>query len=115
VSAPAAIIASFALCYAGLSGLCLAMDRHHQQVLQRRGSAVWTRSLRAIGWVLLALSGLCCVVGWGVSVGVVAWSGILSAAALAIVVLLSYAPRAVARGAVSAAAIGLVMMVWVVQ
>ena len=112
---PAAIIASFALSYAGLSGLCLAMERHHQQVLQWRGSALWARGLRTFGWVLLSLSLVCCMAGWGASVGLVAWFGILSAAALLIVLLLPYAPRAIARGAVSATAVGLLAMAWMTQ
>jgi hypothetical protein len=112
MASPAAMIASFALCYAGLSGLCLAMNRHHQQVLRRPASAAWTRGLRAAGWGALALSVLCAGAGWGASVGMVVWFGILSVAALAIVVLLPYAPRGVFRGGVSAAAVGLLSMAW---
>jgi hypothetical protein len=113
MEAPAAMIASFALCYAGLSGLCLAMDKHHRQALRRSGSAAGARGLRAIGGVLLALSGVYSVIAWGASVGPIAWFGMLSAAAVLIVVLLPYAPRALAHGAVGAGVGGLLIMMGV--
>lgn len=107
----AAAIAAFTLAHTGLSALCLAMDRHSQQVMNFRGSAGWSRTLRALGWVLLALACVYCVIGWGASIGFVALLGMLSLSALIIVLLLTYVPRVVFRGALASGAVGLVMMV----
>jgi hypothetical protein len=111
----AAAIAAFALCYAGLSSLCLAMNRHHQQVLKHAPSKRRTGGLRLAGWALLVLSLIGCMAGWGASVGAVVWFGVLAAAALAIVVLLPYAPNAVVGSTISAAAVGLLVLAWLVQ
>lgn len=106
----AAGIASFALCYAGLSGVCLAMDRHHRQVWQRSSSVSRSRLLRVGGWLLLALSLAACIRTSGFSVGAVLWFGVLSATSLLIVVLLPSAPRAFARCAAVAAPAGLLLL-----
>jgi hypothetical protein len=111
---PSVTIASLALCYAGLTGLCLAMGRHHQKVLQRQIAKGRALGFRAAGWALLTLSLVACVIGWGASVGVVVWFGVLSAAALIIIVLLPYAPLVIARAGASAAAVGVVTLTWVV-
>jgi hypothetical protein len=102
--------ATFALCYAGLSGLCFAMSRHDRHMWHRSPSAVRSRMLRMGGWLLLGLSLVACIRVWGASVGFVMWFGLISAAAALIVFLLPYAPRAVYRGAVAAAPCGLLLM-----
>lgn len=99
-------ICSLALCHAGLSGVCLAMDRHYRQVCQRPASPVRTQTLRFGGWLLLVLSLLACMRSSGASAGAVLWFGVLSTSAAAIVVMLAYAPRAVARSALIAAPVG---------
>jgi hypothetical protein len=103
-------LASFALSYAGLSGLCLGMHRHHRQVLQRSGSTATLRALRASGWILLALSLMACVRGWGAATGIVMWLGLLSASSMLIVLLLPYAPRVFARCAAAAIPVGVLSM-----
>lgn len=83
-----------ALSYAGFTALCLAMERHHEQVFgQRRIPAGRRRMLRLAGTLLLLASPLPCVViaGWGT--GTVLWCGMLTAAALTLTLLLPYAPR----------------------
>jgi hypothetical protein len=102
----AAGICSLALCYAGLSGVCLAMDRHYRQVCQRPPSSMRMQALRFGGWLLLALSLLACMRSIGASAGAVLWFGVLSICTAAIVVMLAYAPSAVARCALIAAPIG---------
>jgi Protein of unknown function (DUF3325) len=102
-------IAAFSLCYAGLGGLSLAMDRHHERVFQKQASAKTYRKLRGAGWLFLGLSGAVCVLLWGASVGAVVWLGILSATALPIILLLHYAPRVVAHSALTSAIIGLLI------
>lgn len=66
--------------------------------------------MRAGGWLLLTLSLIACIRASGASVGLVLWFGVLSAAALAIVILLPYAPRAFASCAAVAAPTGLLLM-----
>ena len=90
-----ALLLGAALCYAGMAALCLAMDRHHRQVWNRTG-ATRQKALRLIGWLLLAVAIWPCVRSWGSSVGVVIWFGLLSAAALVLVFLLPYRPKAAA-------------------
>lgn len=99
-------ICSLALCYSGLGGVCLAMDRHYRQVCQRSASPMRTQTLRFGGWLFLALSLLACMRGSGASVGAVLWLGVLSTCAAAIVVMLAYTPRALGRSALIAAPIG---------
>ncbi|WP_207538323.1 DUF3325 domain-containing protein [Sabulicella rubraurantiaca] len=84
----------FVSAFAGFAALCLAMERHHGDALgTRRIPARRALVLRVAGWLLLALSLPLCASGWGWGMGVVAWCGTLSAAALPLVLLLSYAPR----------------------
>lgn len=90
---PCAAYLALLTCYSGLLGLCLAIDRHHVQILQ--GKPGWPRRqlLRLSGWTLLGVALWLCSLTWGWAIGPVAWCGLLSAAALALVFLLAYAPR----------------------
>lgn len=90
-----ALILGGALCYAGMAALCLGMDRHHRQVWSRTSPRV-QRGLRLVGWLLLAVALWPCIRAWGSSVGVVIWFGLLTAAALLLVLLLPYRPRGAA-------------------
>ena len=94
LTTPTAAVLAFALSYAGMAGLCLAMDRHHAQVWKRDVSVSMRWGLRTGGWLLLALAIVPCVAAWGATVGVVVWLGFLSAGALLLAGLLPYAPRA---------------------
>ena len=83
-----------ALPYAGFAALCLAMERHCQQVLGRhRLPPGQRRALQVVGWLLLVASPLPSIawLGWGA--GSVLWCGLLSAALLPLALLLAYAPR----------------------
>lgn len=93
VNVPLAIGLGLATSYAGMAGLCLAMDRHHGQVWGRDAPATLRRVLRVIGALLLAGGFACCIAAWGGAIGPVAWMGFLSAGAIALVTLLPYAPR----------------------
>lgn len=88
-----ALVLGGALCYSGMAALCLSMDRHHRQVWHRTAPAR-QRWLHIVGWILLAIAIWPCVRAWGSSVGVVVWFGLLSAAALVLVFLLPYRPKA---------------------
>nr|WP_187670131.1 DUF3325 domain-containing protein [Pseudomonas carbonaria] len=83
---------ALALSYAGMAGLCLGMDRHHVQVWPRKSRAR-QRLLRLAGWLLLAAALWPCLRAWGGAVGTVVWCGVLTAGALALVLLLPYRPR----------------------
>jgi len=100
------------LAFAGFAALSLAMDRHGEQVLGRRGLPAWQRrGLRVAGSALLGGS-LTAVVGqhgWGM--GLIVWTGLLTAAAMALAMLLCYRPRAVPM-ALAGIGIGLVVT-WV--
>lgn len=108
------VIASFALCHAGLVALSLAMDRHYHQVWRRHASRAQRQLYRLGGVLLLLVSVICAVVVWGKSVGAVAWLGILSAVALPLIFLLPYSPRAAFGSGVLGAAIGLLAMAFVI-
>ena len=87
---------SFALAYAGFTGLCLAMERHHEQVFGvRRIPRLRRLGLTAGGWLLLAGSLLPLLPAQGAGPGITLWLGLLTAAALVLALLLSYAPRRV--------------------
>jgi len=93
LSIAAATALGLATSYAGMTGLCLAMDRHHDQVWGRDASPLVRRLLRIGGIVLLAGGFLLCIGAWGGAIGPVVWVGFLSAGALSLVLLLPYAPR----------------------
>lgn len=99
-------ICSLALCFAGLSGVCLAMERHYSQVCRRPASPMQAQALRFGGWLLLAFSLLACMRSSGASAGAVLWFGVASICTAAIVLMLTYSPRAVARCALIAAPVG---------
>lgn len=71
------------------------MPRHCRQVWgsapARRGALTW----RIQGWVLLVVALVPCIVLEGPSVGIVAWTGVLTVAALVVTMLLTYRPRIV--------------------
>lgn len=87
---------AFALAYSGFAALCLAMDRHHEQVFGRRGIPSWLRRmLTVVGYLLLAaaLAPLAGAEGWGMALLI--WLGLLTASAIFLALLLCYRPRAV--------------------
>lgn len=105
------LVAAFALTYAGFAGLCLGMDRHHEEVFRRRLTPARQRWLRVLGWAALCLSFPASVAVWGWLIGPVAWFGLLSAAGMLLVFLLPYAPRACLWLAVACpAASGLILL-----
>lgn len=81
-----------ALSYAAMAAVSLSMGRHQQQVL---GKPVAGLALRLGGWALLAVALVPAIAAWGVSVGLLAWLGLLTFAALGIGLQMSYAPRPV--------------------
>jgi hypothetical protein len=89
----------FALCYAGLSSLCLAMDRHYAD-LHGRGAeppAPLRRRLRWTGWLALAAALAWAMHLAGGAYGLVCWIGSLTGCGLLLIWLLPYAPHQAMR------------------
>ncbi|MBN8906080.1 MAG: DUF3325 domain-containing protein [Rhodospirillales bacterium] len=83
---------ALALADAGFVLLALAMERHARQLGLRPAPRV-RPLLRIAGGVLLAGAGAACIVGWGVSIGLVAWCGVLTLAALLLAMALALPAR----------------------
>ena len=81
------------LSYAALAALALAMPRHHRSVFGREATARRRLAFRASGWALLGLSLASAVRGEGWAIGLVAWCATLTAAGLALTLLLAFRPR----------------------
>ncbi|WP_298924483.1 DUF3325 family protein [uncultured Ramlibacter sp.] len=78
----------------GFAALALAMDRHHEDAFGRgRTPGAARRWLRAGGSAGLLVSLLASLAVQGPTQGWVLWLGVLTAAALAVVLALSYGPR----------------------
>lgn len=83
----------FTSAFAGFAALCVSMERHSKQVFGVLPGELWRVLAAVAGWGLLAYALLPALQRYGVSVGIVAWLGFLSLAAVAVGVLLTYAPR----------------------
>lgn len=89
---------------AGFVSLALAMDRHFEDGFGRdRQPGPWRRWLRLGGAAGLALSLAASLALRGTSQGWVLWLGMLTAAALIVVAMMTYRPRAAARCGIAAA------------
>ena len=89
----------FALCYAGLSCLCLAMDRHYAD-LHGRGAEPppqLRRRLQWGGWLALAIGLAWAMHLAGFGYGLVSWVGSLTGCGLLLIWLLPYAPQQAMR------------------
>jgi len=102
-------LASALLAHAGFAALALAMDRHYRSMrATRRGCPPRLRSrLRAAATLALALSLAAALRAWPPADGAVAWFGLLTAAAIVLVLLLAYRPRAALAGGVTAGVLAL--------
>ncbi len=88
------ITAAFSAALGGFTALSLAMDRHFEDSFGRgRAPGPWTPWLRLGGTTGLLVSLWACLVVQGTSQGWVLYAGMLTAAALAVVLMLAYAPR----------------------
>jgi len=73
-----------------MTGLALAMPKHHQQLIQVPPTLWRKRTLRFIAIVLMSLSVVLVAQAWGLAVGIVLWIGLLSLAAVLSVCLLNH-------------------------
>lgn len=107
----AACFVTYALAYAGMTALCLAMEKHYVQAM--RGAdlpAGRKKCLKVMGWSLLALGILSSIHGWNPTIGIVVWSGFVSVAAISVVLVLSYFPTQVVQIGASALVMGLLSL-----
>lgn len=87
------IAIAFALSYAGFLALCLSMSRHYKDVFQKNVSEPVSNRLRISGWLLLISVFAACIAQAGWQVGPVLCIAMLTAGALLVSLLLTYAPR----------------------
>lgn len=87
-------LACLALALAGFAALAVSMPKHHRDLFG--GSPRRTRklALATAGWLFLTASTGSAIARYGVSMGLVLWFGIVTAAAFAVAMSLSYGPRA---------------------
>ncbi|MES2584693.1 MAG: DUF3325 domain-containing protein [Pseudomonadota bacterium] len=86
--------AAFSAALGGFTALSLAMERHFQDSFGRnRTPGRWVPWLRAAGMCGLVVSLLVCLAVQGATQGWVLWLGVMTAAAIAVVNVLSFAPR----------------------
>ena len=87
-------LAAFSAALAGFASLGLAMDRHYEDSFGRgKDPGRWRRWMQAAGTAALGLSLATCLGLQGTSQGWVLWLGMLTAGAVVVVLVLSYAPR----------------------
>ncbi len=87
------VIGALLCAYAGMAGLCQGLERHYKQVWGRACPPMLRLLLRWGGWAGLLASLLLCAQAWGWAMGPVAWFGVISLAAVLLVMLLPYWPR----------------------
>ncbi|MCC5810783.1 MAG: DUF3325 domain-containing protein [Ectothiorhodospiraceae bacterium] len=105
------IISAFGMAIAGMVGLSLTKERHFRLALPL--STANTGRQRALfwgSWLLLLLSALPSILGWGSGSGLTGWFAVLTVAALFPVVLLSYAPQWLSGLGWTGLALGLVAL-----
>lgn len=99
-------VAAWCTAFSGFAALGLAMDRHHEDSYGRGKSPGARRPwLRVAGTLALLLSLAACLEIRGPAQGWVLWLGVLTAGALVLVGVLSYAPRRTAALALLASAL----------
>lgn len=78
------------LALAGFACLALAMEEHHRWLTGRDPTARTRRRLRVGGTLLLAASWLSAATAWGPAMGSIAWCGLLTLAAVPLVLTRTY-------------------------
>ena len=108
----AAMVAALSSAAAGFTALSLAMDRHWE-ALHGRGNVPRDGQRRLLRWAGsggLLISLLVCLFIWGAAQGWVAWAGVLTASAFALVLTLCYAAHAIVRIGWAAAFVSVVAL-----
>jgi hypothetical protein len=81
------------LCIAAWASLSLGMPRHHQALLGAMPTPTRRRLLRGGGWLLLAAAFALCMAAYGTGQGPIFWAAAMVLAAIAWVLLLTFASR----------------------
>ncbi len=106
------VVTAWCTAFSGFAALSLAMDRHHEDSYGRGKSPGARRPwLRLAGTLALLLSLAACLAIQGPTQGWVLWSGVLTAGALVVVGVLSYAPRRAAPVASAAIVVAVITAV----
>ena len=107
------MVAVFALCHAGFGALSVAMQRHYADMHGRGQEAppALRRRLQAAGAGALVLAFAAALLKAGAGHGPLIWLGGMTAAALALMLMLTYLPQKVARMAQAAGALGIAAFV----
>ena len=102
----ACVVLAFSSCLAAFAALALALDRHHEDA-HGRGTSPGRRRpwLQLGGTAGLIVSLVASLAASGAVRGWVLWFGVLTASAIAVVLILSCAPRWAARIGLAACAL----------
>ncbi|WP_312934106.1 DUF3325 domain-containing protein [Pseudomonas sp.] len=92
--------------YAGFASLCLAMEKHFKELLERPPSAAGRRVLRIVGWAFLLVSLVLAVQVRGWAHGLLEWIAVLMAGVTVWVFVLPYQPRVLLGLAALSAVLG---------
>lgn len=92
--------------FAGFAGLCLAMEKHFNDLLGRKPTGRQLRALKITGWALLLLSLILAVHGRGRALGLVEWIAVLMAGVTLWVFGLPYQPRLLLGAALASLVLG---------
>lgn len=113
---PAYITLALSLCVTAFASLGLAMDRHYEDSYGRgkEPRAQERRALRLAGTGGLVLALWACIAAVGAAQGWVFWFGVMTVSALAVVLVLSYAPRRAMRVLQAGATLALASGAWAV-
>ena len=91
------MLLSFLFAYFGFAALSLSKNRHYQQVWPHKKLVDSTEKiLTTLGWILLAFSSLYIFQSAKVSIAITEFLGILTIAALVLILQFSYFPHTVA-------------------
>lgn len=112
MTAGIAMVAGFALAFSGFTALALTIDRHYADIhgRGREPSPRLVRRLHVLGWSALLLCWLAQADAQGWPIGTIYWLGVLTAAALAVVAVLSWTPLRAAPLARASAAGGVLLL-----
>ncbi|QXI47111.1 DUF3325 domain-containing protein [Pseudomonas anuradhapurensis] len=98
--------------FAGLVALCLAMQKHFTDLLERKPRPGQLRLLRSTGWLLLLASLVLSVHLLGWAHGLVQWGAVLMAGATVWVFGLPYLPRLLLGLAAASVVLGPLLVVY---
>ena len=88
------LLAGFASAWLGFALLALSQERHFERVYESNWPAAHNqRAQRAIAFIAIGSSLACCVASQGASFGSLLWALAITAAALAVALMLTWRPQ----------------------